>query len=423
MFITSAYVRYSVMSALSDRGPTLPTLAPGVRPPRAPRRPRKLPLTAILLSAALILGVFSLIIVALTMHPVLLAEQGSIPHDTSALASTSTTVNHRPNCQDYSDGCPVWAGNGECNTNPKYMLEHCAASCGVCEPVYLHNVGRQVELRPGVMMPVVGFGTAGLGDYTKEAVLAALKAGYRKIDSAEAREWYREDLIGQALRKTNVPREKIFITTKVHPLDLGSGPTAQAVQRSLNELGTSYLDVVMLHYPRCWDGLCNGREPVGTWKESWRTLEALYDKGIIRCLGVSNFDLGEMAELVEFARVKPCIVQSNSEPLRPGWELQTFCKENGIQFEGYSTLGGQYSDGNPVLSNPAVQGIAMGRKKSPAQIVLRWALQQGQSVVPKTASERHMKENADVFSFDLTDDEMSRLDAAAIEVPSPDMNK
>lgn len=185
--------------------------------------------------------------------------------------------------------------------------------------------------------------------------------------------------------------------------------------RSLKDLGTTYLDLVLLHYPECWGDLCAGAAPEGTWRDAWAALERLYAERTVRCIGVSNFSVDQLVELLGIARVKPCLVQSGSEPLRPARALQAFCRRHGLRFEGYSTLGGQYlTEGrNPVLQSEAVGGLAAAKGRTPAQIVLRWALQQGQSVVPKTSSAKHLRENLEVFDFDLSDEEMAALEALA----------
>ena len=147
------------------------------------------------------------------------------------------------------------------------MFQSCLASCGGCDMTYKHAIPSSIELRYGQKMPTLGFGTAGLGGRTKEIVEMALKEGYRRIDSAQAREWYREDLVGAALRASTIPREQIFITTKVHPRDLGTQATKAAIEKSLKELKTNYLDLVLLHYAECFGDLCQGTIPEGTWKE------------------------------------------------------------------------------------------------------------------------------------------------------------
>ncbi len=326
----------------------------------------------------------------------------------------------RPGCADKSSDCLQWAADGNCRNNPAHMFSECLAACGGCDASYRHAIPRTVELRYRQKMPTLGFGTAGLGNRTKEIVETALKEGYRRIDSAQASEWYREDLVGAAVHavRSTIPRDEIFITTKVHPRDLGSHATKAAIEKSLKDLKTSYLNLVLLHYAECWGDLCQGREPEGTWQESWAALEAMVAQGIVRTIGVSNFSVQQLAALLSIATVKPSLVQANYEPLRLARDLQAFCERNGIQFESYSTLGGQYGGdiagkGNPVLQHPKIVALAKKKNKTPAQIVLRWAIELGQTVVPKTTNVEHMRENADIFDFDLTDDEMNVLESLA----------
>ena len=171
-----------------------------------------------------------------------------------------------------------------------------------------------VTLPSGWHMPRLGFGTAGLGSRTEEAVSAALAAGYRLIDTAQAGEWYREDSVGAALHKSAVRREQVFITTKIHPRHLGYDVTTARIRVSLRALDTHYLDLLLLHYPECWGNLCDGMQPAGTWKESWRALEAAHREGTVRSLGVSNFDAGQVRELLAWAQVPPSVVQAGSDP-------------------------------------------------------------------------------------------------------------
>lgn len=141
-------------------------------------------------------------------------------------------------------------------------------------------------------MPRVGFGTAGLGDRTQLATLSALRCGYRLVDSAQAREWYREDMVGAAVAESKVPREKLFLVSKIHPRHLGFDATTAQLAVSLKELRTHFLDLLLLHYPECWGDLCNGQRPEGTWQDSWRALEAMQRAGTVRssafCYGRSS---------------------------------------------------------------------------------------------------------------------------------------
>jgi diketogulonate reductase-like aldo/keto reductase len=224
---------------------------------------------------------------------------------------------------------------------------------------------------------------------------------------------YREDLVGEGLAASTISRDKVFITTKVHPREFGSASTRRALNKTLQDLRTPYVDLVLLHYSECWGNLCADKKPEGDWKEAWRALELLVDANVVRCIGVSNFGIDDMAKLLRFARHKPCLLQRNSEPLNPDVASQAFCRHHGIQYEGYSTLGGQYNhkqSGNPILEHPVITAMASARGRTPAQLVLRWALQQNQAVIPRSSNRDHLRGNLNgVFDFDLADDELYTL--------------
>jgi len=328
----------------------------------------------------------------------------------------ATFPNFRSNCGDVTKNCWEWQEWGECTNNPLYMYFNCGYSCGVCSIKYNHNPPKKIEIAPNVWMPTVGFGTAGLMDWTKDTVLQALRAGYRLLDTAQAREWYREDLVGDAILMSGMKREELFITSKLHPGNLGYWNTLYKVQDTLKDLNTTYVDLFLIHYPYCWDQICGkGYIPEGTWETSWRALEELVDEGSIRAIGVSNFNIVQLAELMSFARIKPAVVQAHSDPFRHDRETQTFCRKHGIHYQGYSTIGGQWvqvsKDGtNPILTDGTIGSIAAAYKKTPAQVVLRWALQHNQSVIPRTTREQRMYSNLDLFDFDLNDQDMQEID-------------
>jgi diketogulonate reductase-like aldo/keto reductase len=345
-----------------------------------------------------------------------------------------------------------------------------------------------VTLRGGARMPRVGFGTAGLGDGTGDAVRAALQAGYRLLDSAQAREWYREDLVGAALAASALPRQAVFLTTKIHPRHLGPTVTAGRLEVSLRELHTEYIDLMLLHYPECWGDLCGGVAPEGSWRDGWRALEAMHASGVVRALGVSNFDARQLRELLEWARVPPEVVQAHSDPFsqarseparthprahqraaslshpsfvclcRQNRELQAACAAHDIVFQAYSSLGsqwwGQGYHTNPVLASPVVAAAAAAHDVSPAQVVLRWALDKeqarapartqcaaarchslridtcaqwmrvlalctsalAQAVIPKTANPEHMRANREL-DFTLSATEREGIDAMDGKLP------
>eukprot|EP01063_Lacrimia_lanifica_P011511 TRINITY_DN18270_c0_g1_i1.p1 TRINITY_DN18270_c0_g1~~TRINITY_DN18270_c0_g1_i1.p1 ORF type:complete len:363 (+),score=160.90 TRINITY_DN18270_c0_g1_i1:90-1178(+) len=277
---------------------------------------------------------------------------------------------------------------------------------------------RDVELslyRPGQAdMPTVGLGTAALGAKVEAVVLAGLEMGYRHIDTAMAREWYRDDLVGSALAKSGINRHKVFITSKIHPRDLGTEPTRQKLKEALANLKTSYINLFLLHYPECYN-MCK-TPPQGTWKDSWRVLEEGVRNGTLQYIGVSNFGVRELEELWDFAKVKPYAVQVHSDPIDPNTRIQEFCKEKGIKFVAYSSLGTQHAMRseehlNPVLTSKVVLDIAKKRKiASPALVVLRWAIHHGQRVIPRTANLTHMRQNLDCDRIHLDSSDYSEID-------------
>jgi diketogulonate reductase-like aldo/keto reductase len=318
--------------------------------------------------------------------------------------------------------------SGECDANPAFMLESCRKSCGACEKRAPAGTGTGTggdgetsdavsgfaRLNTGALMPLVGFGTAGLGEATERAVLWALEAGYRSIDSAQAREWYREDLVGSAVAKSGVPREALFLTSKLHPRHLGYDATLTQFQASLDDLRVEYVDLFLLHYPRCWGSLCEGN-PEGTWQDSWRALEALHADGKARAIGVSNFDEADLTTLARFATVEPAVVQRNSDVFSADLGARVLCTARGWQYEAYSSLGSQWlmkgHRTNPVLRAPAVVALAERRGVSPAAVVLRWALDKGQVVIPRSSNRERIAENLRVLEMPrLTESEMDELD-------------
>eukprot|EP00754_Rhynchopus_humris_P048375 Rhum_TRINITY_DN771_c0_g1::Rhum_TRINITY_DN771_c0_g1_i1::g.2347::m.2347 len=278
--------------------------------------------------------------------------------------------------------------------------------------LYAYRTARGVTIG-GKQMAVVGYGTAGLGPSTKAAVLAALQEGYTHIDTAMAREWYRDDMVGEAIAESGVDRERLFLTTKLHPRDHGATSAARQVPQALKALQTSYVDLFLLHYSRCFGTLCGGQKPEGTWRDSWRVLEAAHRAGTVRALGVSNFAVSELKELLAFAEVKPAVVQTHSDPLSPNRDVQNFCKEHGIQFVAYSSLGTQHAmrlHTNPVLTNPAIVELAAKYSVSPAVVVLSWALHHGQVVIPRSRNPVHMKQNRRAGDLIMLESEYTVID-------------
>ena len=210
-----------------------------------------------------------------------------------------------------------------------------------------------VTLHNGVELPLLGFGTAGLMGRTRESVRAAIAAGFRAFDTAQATEWYREADVGAALAASGVARERFFVTTKMHPRDHGYQTTRRRVAESAAALG-GRVELFLLHYAECWPGLCGAaHRPAGTWRDSWRALEDALADGDVQAIGVSNFRPEQLRELVEGAatRVKPHVVQSWMDPLHQDAPLRALCAEHGVAFTAC---------GPPTLLLLSARGLARG---------------------------------------------------------------
>eukprot|EP00879_Flechtneria_rotunda_P018463 GHRR01019367.1.p1 GENE.GHRR01019367.1~~GHRR01019367.1.p1 ORF type:complete len:495 (+),score=162.62 GHRR01019367.1:249-1733(+) len=334
-------------------------------------------------------------------------------HSAADASLTSEPLQEWPvqDCHDHMDRCPAWAADGECKKNVDYMMIACKLSCGNCKTYTTFKPFRIVQLNNGRTMPAVGFGTAGLGVGTAAAVQYAASVGYRMFDSAESPDWYKEDQVAAGLAAAKLPREQLFLISKIHPRDLGRNATLAAFKRSLAHFNTSYLNLLLLHYPSCSPGTNCVPLPHQSWQESWKALEELAKSGQVHSIGVSNFGLPEMQELLQLAMVKPAILEARSDPFAVNHHLVNVCLENNITFVGYSTLGMQWINSpaavNPVFSNSVLQGVTQNHPaKTVAQVVLRWALQRGQVVIPRSSSTVHMQENLQLFDFELSDMEM-----------------
>ncbi|WP_082084199.1 aldo/keto reductase [Paenibacillus beijingensis] len=242
-------------------------------------------------------------------------------------------------------------------------------------------------------MPWLGLGVwkAKTGGEVETAVRLALKAGYRSIDTAAA--YGNEEGVAKGIAESGVARDEIFIATKVWNNDQGYDNTLRAYEDSCRRLETDIIDLYLIHWP-----------VAGKFKDTWRALEKLYKDGAVRAIGVCNFHTHHMMELLTDAEMKPMVNQVEYHPLLTQPELVAFCQNNGIVFEAWSPL----MQGN--LDLPEIAELAAKYKKSPAQIVLRWDLQHGIVTIPKSVTESRIRENADVFDFVLSEEDMARLD-------------
>ncbi|HWO95358.1 MAG TPA: aldo/keto reductase [Bacillus sp. (in: firmicutes)] len=253
-------------------------------------------------------------------------------------------------------------------------------------------------LNNGVKMPWFGLGVFKVeeGPELINAVKSAIKHGYRSIDTAAIYE--NEEGVGQAIREAieeiGISREDLFVTSKVWNADLGYESAIAAYETSLAKLGLEYLDLYLIHWP-----------VEGKYKEAWRALETLYKEGRVKAIGVSNFQIHHLEDLMKDAEIKPVINQVEYHPRLTQKELQAFCRKHDIQLEAWSPLmQGQ------LLENDVLQEIAHKYGKSVAQVILRWDLQNGVVTIPKSTKEHRIIENSSVFDFELTKEEMERID-------------
>lgn len=255
------------------------------------------------------------------------------------------------------------------------------------------------KLANGVDMPWLGLGVFKVeeGADLIAAVKAAIKHGYRSIDTAAI--YGNESGVGQAIREAlaenGIAREELFVTSKVWNQNQGYDETLAAFDASLSKLGLDVLDLYLIHWP-----------VAGKYKDTWRALEKLYKDGRVRAIGVSNFHVHHLQDLLSTAEIKPMVDQVEFHPYLAQNELLTFTKEQGIQFEAWSPL----MQGE-LLNQPVLQEIAAKYNKSVAQTILRWDLQKGVVTIPKSIKEHRIIENASIFDFELSPEDMERIDA------------
>lgn len=252
-----------------------------------------------------------------------------------------------------------------------------------------------VKLSNGVEMPVLGFGVFQIPlDETEQAVVDAIATGYRSLDTA--RSYLNEEAVGRAIKASGVPRTELFITTKLWIEDQGEDRAKRAFEASLARLGLDYVDLYLIH------------QPLGDYYGSWRAMEALHREGLARAIGVSNFYPDRLVDLIDHNETVPAIDQVECHPFFQRTAEQELMRERGVQIESW----GPFAEGrNNLFSDPTLSEIGATHAKSVAQVVLRWLTQRGVVVVQKSVRPERMRENIDVFDFDLTDDEMTRIAA------------
>ncbi|WP_443028948.1 aldo/keto reductase [Sporosarcina sp. G11-34] len=263
----------------------------------------------------------------------------------------------------------------------------------------MKNLQSTTTLQNGVEMPWLGLGVFKVeeGPELVNAVKTAITHGYRSVDTAAI--YGNEVGVGQgireALKEISITRKELFVTSKVWNSELGYESTIAAYEESLTKLGLDYLDLYLIHWP-----------VTGKYKEAWRALETLYKEGRVKAIGVSNFQIHHLEDLMKDAEIKPMVNQVEYHPRLTQKELQAFCQQHDIQLEAWSPLmQGQ------LLDNTDLQEIADKYGKSVAQVILRWDLQNGVITIPKSTKEHRIAENASVFDFELMADDMKRIDS------------
>ncbi|MDQ0429288.1 diketogulonate reductase-like aldo/keto reductase [Planomicrobium stackebrandtii] len=261
----------------------------------------------------------------------------------------------------------------------------------------MKNLQDTTTLHNGVNMPWLGLGVFKVNEGSEviDAVSTAIAHGYRSIDTAAA--YGNEDGVGQGIRegleKADISREELFVTSKVWNSDLGYEETLAAYETSLKKLGLDYLDLYLIHWP-----------VEGKFKDAWRALETLYKEGRVKAIGVSNFHIHHLEELMKDAEIMPMIDQVEYHPRLAQQELHEFCKAHNIQLEAWSPL----MQGE-LLNHPLLVEIAAKTEKTVAQVILRWDLQNGVVTIPKSIKEVRIIQNSQIFDFELTDDDMQRI--------------
>lgn len=257
------------------------------------------------------------------------------------------------------------------------------------------------KLNNGVSIPAVGFGTWQTPDgcMAVSAVKTALCGGYSHIDTAAV--YGNEESVGRGVRESLADRSDLFVTGKLWNTERGYDKTIAAFEKTLQDLDIDYLDLYLIHWPASPRQYSNWREINS---ETWRALETLYDQGKVRAIGVSNFGVSHLEALLEDCRIRPMVNQIEVHPGQNQTEIVDFCRDHDILVEAWSPLGT-----GRMLANPVLNEIGEAHDKSAAQVCIRWLLQRGILPLPKSVTPHRIAENIDVFDFELTDEDMNRI--------------
>ena len=252
-----------------------------------------------------------------------------------------------------------------------------------------------IPLRNGVRMPILGYGVYQIPqDICERCVLDALQVGYRSLDTAQS--YFNEEQVGSAIEKSGIPRKEIFLTTKVWIEHYGYEQAKASVLESMEKLRTDYLDLVLLH------------QPFADYYGAYRALEDLYEAGKLRAIGISNFYPDRMVDIASLARIRPLVNQIEVHPLHQQAEAKQWLDKYGIQMEAWAPFG---EGRGGLFTNPALTQIGAKYGKTAAQVMLRWHIQRGIAVIPKSTHIERMRENLEVFDFALTREDMAAVAA------------
>lgn len=266
----------------------------------------------------------------------------------------------------------------------------------------MESLKKTYQLNDGNTIPMVGFGTwqAADGKEAEESVLHALKVGYRHIDTAAV--YKNEESVGRAIKRSGINRDELFITTKLWNDNHSYEGAKKAINESLNKLGLDYVDLYLIHWP---NPLAIRGEYAKANAESWRAMEEAVAEGKIKSIGVSNFLPHHLDELLKTAKIRPAVNQIFLNPSDAQPEIVEYCQNHNLLLEAYSPLGT-----GKIFDIPELQNLAKSYQKSVAQIVLRWSIQHGFLPLPKSVTAERIAENANIFDFELTNEDMKIID-------------
>ena len=267
----------------------------------------------------------------------------------------------------------------------------------------IENGAPSIALNTGASMPLMGFGTFQIAEHDQccECVAAAVRAGYRLVDTAQA--YGNEAAVGEGIRQSGIARDELFVTTKLWFRSYEEKDARAQMEASLERMGLDYFDLALLHWP------------FGNYYAAWRVLESMHEEGLLRAVGASNFTPAQLIDLVEFNRVIPAVNQIETHLYSQQRELHVIMSEMGIAHQAYAPLG--QGRANQMFSEAVVTRIAEKRGKTPQQVALRFLMQSGISVIPRTTSSEHLAENIDVFDFELSSEEMASLASMDKDAP------